>query len=215
MQIHELPAQTNAADTDVVAIDTGTSTQKITIANLGKHIAESSTPAYTSGDAASPSSWANVATITSGLALSTLFNRLSTMVKNVRYLYTQLMSVQDKITGLTSQTENFADKTAQTSATILLGSFTLPAGKWLILGVALFGASANGYRAIGIATNTSTLNKDRYSLTRTGVAGSATMSLQVVNIVSNSVPTTYYLNAYQTSGGNLTVSSGYYAVKLM
>lgn len=215
MQIHELPAQTNAADTDVVAIDTGTSTQKITVANLGKHITESSTPAYTSGDAANPSSWANVATITSGLALSTLFNRLSTMVKNVRYLYTQLTSVQDKISGLTSQTESFADKTVQTSTTTFLGSFTLPAGKWLILGVALFGANVNGYRAIGISSNTSTLNKDRFSLTRTGVAGSASMSLQVVNIVSNSAPTTYYLNAYQTSGGSLTVSGGYYAVKLM
>lgn len=90
MQIHELPAQTNAADTDVVAIDNGTTTQKMTVAKLGKKITEDATPAFTSGDSSTATSWTNVAAVTSGLSLKNILNRITTMMKNVRYLYNKL-----------------------------------------------------------------------------------------------------------------------------
>ena len=81
MQIHELNSGTPAAS-DVIAMDTGSDTYKATADGL--------IPTFTSGDAASPTAWASVSTITSGLSLATLFNRISTMVKNVRWLYTML-----------------------------------------------------------------------------------------------------------------------------
>lgn len=90
MQIHELPAQTAANDTDVFAVDNGTSTQKITVENLGKKVTEDATPAFTSGDGASPSSWSDVNVVTSGTALKTILNRITTMMKNVRWLYSKL-----------------------------------------------------------------------------------------------------------------------------
>lgn len=90
MQIHELPAQTTANDADVFAIDDGNATQKITVANLGKKVAEDATPAFTSGDAASPTEWSDVSVVASGTALKTILNRITTMMKNVRWLYSKL-----------------------------------------------------------------------------------------------------------------------------
>lgn len=124
-------------------------------------------------------------------------------------------NISQKINGLTSKTANFADKSVATSTTTSLGSFTLTAGKWQVLAVATFGSNATGYRAIGISTSDSSLNKDRYSITRTAPAGSMYTNLQVVNIISIESSTTYYVNVYQTSGGALTCSGGYYAVKLL
>lgn len=46
--------------------------------------------AFTSGDAASPTAWSSVSVLTSGSTLATLFNRISTMIKNVRWLYSKL-----------------------------------------------------------------------------------------------------------------------------
>ena len=48
------------------------------------------TATFTSGDATSPTAWTDVATIASGEKHSSLFNKLSTMIKNVRYLYKML-----------------------------------------------------------------------------------------------------------------------------
>ena len=124
-------------------------------------------------------------------------------------------NISQKINGLTSKTANFADKSVATSNTTSLGSFTLTAGKWQVLAVATFGGNATGYRAVGISTSDSSLNKDRYSITRTAPAGSMYTNLQVVNIISIESATTYYVNVYQTSGGALTCSGGYYAVKLL
>ena len=90
MQIHELPAQTTAEDADVVAIDNGTTTQKMTVANLGKKITEDAAPAFTSGDSSEATSWTNVAAVTSGLPMKNILSRITTMMKNVRYLYNML-----------------------------------------------------------------------------------------------------------------------------
>lgn len=208
MQIHELPVIGTAADADVLAVDNGSTTQKITVGNLGKKITEDAAPAFTSGDAASPTAWTAVNTVTSGTALKTVLNSLTTMMKNVRYLYRL-------ISGLTAQTETFSDTAVSTSATTNLGSFTLPAGKWIILAVASFGGNATGYRAVGISSSTSTLHKDRYSLTRAGNAATAAASLQVMNLVNIASSTTFYINVYQTSGAELTCSGGYVAYKIL
>lgn len=50
------------------------------------------TPAFTSGDALSPTAWTDVALLESGAEHATLFNRISTMFKNIRYLWKMLGS---------------------------------------------------------------------------------------------------------------------------
>ena len=45
---------------------------------------------FTSGDAASPTEWTAVSVLTSGLTIKVLFNRISTMIKNIRWLYSKL-----------------------------------------------------------------------------------------------------------------------------
>lgn len=52
------------------------------------------TTTFTSADTANPTSWTNVSVLTSGEKHSSIFNKISTMFKNVRYLY--------KILGTTS-----------------------------------------------------------------------------------------------------------------
>lgn len=98
MQIHDLntKALTNPA---YVAFDDGTDTYKADFKAEIDNAAASAvadadltdnTVAFTSGDAASPTEWTAVDVLTSGLPIKTLFNRISTMVKNVRWLYSKL-----------------------------------------------------------------------------------------------------------------------------
>lgn len=94
MQINQLPAKSTVADTDVLPIDDGT-TQKVTVSVLGKKIAEDADPAFTSGDVADSSvtistGWTSVTAVASGTALKTVLNRITTMMKNVRWLYKML-----------------------------------------------------------------------------------------------------------------------------
>ena len=103
MQIHNLPAQTTAADADVFAIDNGTTTQKITAANLGKKITEDAKPAFTSNDSATANSWTSVAVLASAETMKSILNKISTMFKNIRYLYNAVTQLNtDLITAETS-----------------------------------------------------------------------------------------------------------------
>jgi len=97
MQIHDLntKALTNPA---YVAFDDGTDTYKADFkAEIDNAAADAvadadltdNTVAFTSGDAESPTEWTEVDVLTSGLPIKTLFNRISTMIKNVRWLYSK------------------------------------------------------------------------------------------------------------------------------
>ena len=100
MQIHDLntKALTNPA---YVAFDDGEDTYKTEFNECVENAANAAVAAadltenevaFTSGDAASPTAWTAVDVLTSGLSLKTLFNRISTMVKNVRYIWNLLGS---------------------------------------------------------------------------------------------------------------------------
>lgn len=45
------------------------------------------TVSFTNADSTSPTAWTDVSVLSNGLTHSDLFNRISTMFKNVRYLY--------------------------------------------------------------------------------------------------------------------------------
>lgn len=93
MQIHDLNTKslTNPA---YVAFDDGTDTYKADFkAEIDNAAAAAvadadltdNTVAFTSGDAENPTEWTEVSVLTSGLPIKTLFNRISTMIKNIRY----------------------------------------------------------------------------------------------------------------------------------
>lgn len=100
MQIHDLNTKA-LTDPAYVAFDDGTDTYKTEFNDVVADAAAAAvadadltdnTVAFTSGDAASPTAWTAVDVLTSGLPLKTLFNRISTMVKNVRYIWNLLGS---------------------------------------------------------------------------------------------------------------------------
>lgn len=98
MWIHELNTKA-LTDPAYVAFDDGEDTYKTEFNECVENAANAAVAAadltenevaFTSGDAASPTAWTNVSVITTGSTLATLFNRISTMVKNVRWLYSKL-----------------------------------------------------------------------------------------------------------------------------
>ena len=98
MQIHDLNTKA-LTDPAYVAFDDGSDTYKADFkAEIDNAAADAvadadltdNTVAFTSGDAASPTAWTAVSVLTSGLTIKVLFNRISTMIKNVRWLYSKL-----------------------------------------------------------------------------------------------------------------------------
>ena len=98
MEIHELNTKA-LTDPAYVPFDDGTDTYKAEFNEVVENAANAAVAeadltnnpvAFTSGDAASPTAWSSVSVITTGSTLATLFNRISTMVKNVRWLYSKL-----------------------------------------------------------------------------------------------------------------------------
>lgn len=90
MQIHELNTASSINNADVLALDDGTMTGKVAVSALGKKITEDAMPTFTSGDSSTASSWTAVTAVTSGLSLKNILNRITTMMKNVRFLYNLL-----------------------------------------------------------------------------------------------------------------------------
>ena len=100
MQIHDLNTGTPASG-HYLAMDSGTDTYKATPGNIK--------PAYTTGDSSTATSWTSVTAVATGLSFSTLINRITTMMKNVRYLYNILGSstfstVASTVTGAIGNT---------------------------------------------------------------------------------------------------------------
>lgn len=94
MHISDLNEKT-LTDPAWVAFDDGTDTYKAEFNEVVSDAAADAVAdadltdnevAFTSGDALSPTAWTDVALIETGSTLATLFNQLSMMVKNVRFL---------------------------------------------------------------------------------------------------------------------------------
>lgn len=67
---------------------------------------KSNTTTFTSADTSSPTSWTDVSVLTSGSTHATIFNKVSTMFKNLRWVYKKITEVQKSFewTALTSKT---------------------------------------------------------------------------------------------------------------
>lgn len=95
-----------------------------------------------------------------------------------------------------------------------LMSVNLTKGTWLIHATAGFTGNSNGYRRLGISTNTTSTNADRFKVVDGASTGSTTSHLSLTTIVPVSSTTTFYINVYQTSGSTLATSGGYVIFKL-
>lgn len=87
-------------------------------------------------------------------------------------------------------------------------SFTLTKGTWLVIVNAGFANHSTGYRALGIATSTTSQNMDRNTIVRAGAATGSNTNLSLSCMLAVSSSTTYYVNVLQTSGSSLNVSGG-------
>ena len=59
---------------------------------------------FTSGDSANPTAWTSVNVITASDSNSTIFNKLTSMVKNIRWLYNKLGTTDFSATGQSTVT---------------------------------------------------------------------------------------------------------------
>lgn len=107
-----------------------------------------------------------------------------------------------------------ATKSVANNTNTSLSSFTVPTnGTYIAIGMAQFAANATGDRLIGISQSSSTLNKDRYSITTVRAANATPTRIQCVTQLlpgitgSGETSRTYYLMAYQSSGAALNVTS--------
>lgn len=128
-------------------------------------------------------------------------------------LWEYVKSKIDSIYGLGSfESDSATVSVANTTATKICG-VTLGAGTWVVTYTASFASNATGRRNIKLYNGTSTtIDVDR-SATCQAVNGSQTV-LSRTAIVQPTASTTYYLNAYQASGGALSVDGSVQAVRI-
>ena len=107
-----------------------------------------------------------------------------------------------------------SDVNVPNNTTKNLMSFTLTKGTWFVQAIAGFTGNSNGYRRLGISTNTSSMNADRFKVVDGPSTGSTTTHLSLTTVIAVSSTTTYYINVLQTSGSTLATSGGYVIFKL-
>lgn len=90
---------------------------------------------------------------------------------------------------------------------------SLPAGKYLLFGTVNFDANSNGNRHADISTGVNGTPISRHAYTASKNASGRTV-LQMVVPINITSATTYYLNAYQDSGGNISATGQLTAIKI-
>lgn len=104
----------------------------------------------------------------------------------------------------TVKVANAAATTVNNNTNTNLTSLSLEAGTWVITAGVRFPSNATGLRRMNVATSSGSANADVQLM---AVNGGSTQ-LAYTLIVSPTATTTYYLNCYQNSGSNLSLSAG-------
>ena len=89
-----------------------------------------------------------------------------------------------------------------------IGSLALTKGTWVVICKARFSSNSTGVRRLNLS-DTSASGGWLVSYP----AANGIEDIQMIDIVSPDEETTYYLNAYQNSGSNLTCPSGYVRIR--
>lgn len=86
------------------------------------------------------------------------------------------------------------------------GSLSLNPGTYIIIVTASWQKNSNGFRAIGLASNTTDFASGLSNGILLPTISDDTLREQLVCVVNPSVTSTYYINVKQSSGSNLTCS---------
>ena len=110
---------------------------------------------------------------------------------------------------------NPEDVDVPNNAVTTLTTFTLTKGTWLVHLDANFQSNATGYRRIGVATSGTTIGMGRHwYASQQAVNGISTVMSLTTFITTTVASQTYYFNAQQTSGTQLTVGNGVQAFRV-
>ena len=126
---------------------------------------------------------------------------------------TEVWRISGKI-GTTKNKETSADVSVPTSTIKNLTNISLEAGTWLVIGTAEFANNTSGRRAAQLSTTSTgeALQKTARDV-RLPVSGAKTL-LTFTTILTPTATTTYYLNAWQNSGGALATGGRIDAVRI-
>ena len=126
--------------------------------------------------------------------------------------------VDNSITNITgARTYKGPDVVAVgTAKHVSIASVSLTAGSYIVYGAAHFASNATGYRFcyMGTGQNVSTGASNYVSRNRMDAVNGAATICTVVGRLDPTATTTYYLNAYQNSGGDLNVRGRLYIVRI-
>lgn len=192
-------------------------------------IVDDHTAVFSSDDSTSPAAWTDVAALVSGEKHSSIFNKVSTMFKNVRYIWkllgdTDISSIGDgTITGALntlgtnlsakcSVLKNSAVSVSTPSETITgVTSLSLPAGVWLVFSIVHFSKNANGYRRINLHSTAG--YNGGWVVSAEPCSGNSTI-VNGCEVITTTNTTTYYVNVIQNSGETLTADAYLRAIRL-
>ena len=107
------------------------------------------------------------------------------------------------------------DTDVPNNAVTTLTTFTLTKGTWLVHLDANFQSNATGYRRIGVATSGTAIGMGRHwYASQQAVNGIGTVMSLTTFLTVSGASQTYYFNAQQTSGTQLTVVNGLQAFRV-
>lgn len=98
------------------------------------------------------------------------------------------------------------------SAGTAVASITLDPGMWLIIGRGMFAANSTGSRQLKLSESSGDTNNSVSAMTSLG-ASPGTLIAEVTWTFSNTSAKTIYLNAWQNSGGSLSIQGCIIALK--
>lgn len=131
--------------------------------------------------------------------LSNFQNDLDTLIND----FTPIQSAFDFI-GDVRTAENSSAVSIASSTGTAVTSLTLTKGVWVIIGKCRFPANTTGIRRLNIST-TSGAASIQVSANATTSSSTDIQVVRILNLTSNA---TYYLNAWQDSGGALSCPAG-------
>lgn len=218
-----LDGNKTAADLDILDIDGDSKDNVVT---------------FTSGDAEDSNvsvltGWETVGALSTGDTHKSIFNKISTMIKNVRYLY-KLLGTTDissigggTITGAINKLNTdfinlgYAKTGSNSSQTVqvpsgtptVLSTINIPVGRWIVVACGDWAFNASGYRQLSFVNG---INPNRYiAVTAVPCSSSGKQTYQqLVQIFTTAVNTSITLYGLQNTNGDLDCYPYLYAARI-
>lgn len=173
---------------------------KVNVSGTSYDISQSPDATFTatSSDAASPTSWTDVAVLASGETNSSIFGKISSMFKNIRFLYSKLGTTDFSAAGSTVSAALAALQSGKAASDHTHSTATTAAAGFLR---ALNGSTANYLRGDG---NWATPPNTTYAVATTATNGLASTWIvgqvnQIDGLITANTDTTNRIKSFDTS----------------